>query len=210
MCAECLEEKHAGVIYGLHLGDFQFRYIGKSISHRKRYYRHIREAMQGGGYAVQDWIRKHGAENIQMTIIETFTEEDIDQLDEREIFHIAQARFLYTEKNLNLTDGGGGALGVVVSDETRAKISALHTGRKRSEATLLRMSLSQTGRTLTPEHRAKIGAAHKGKTASLETRQKIGASNIGRPPNSGQHARWHRDRNIIKTDCTYCMEGGNK
>lgn len=191
MCAECIEEKHAGVVYGLHTGDYDFRYIGQSINHKRRYGNHIYDAMKDGPYAVHGWIRKHGAENIQMTIIETFDTETIGLIDEREIFHIAQARAYYG-KNLNMTDGGGGVSNP--SAESRAKRSAAMTGN-----TNLR------GHVHTEETKAKMSATKKGQKYALglkrsdEFKAKVSASS-GLP----QHNRWHVKRNLVNPDCRFC------
>ena len=191
MCAECLEEKHEGVIYGLHLGDYDFRYIGKSINHKRRFQSHLYSAKAGAGFAVQSWIRKHGAENVQMTIIETFDEGTIGLIDEREIFHIAQARAYYGA-NLNLTDGGEGATNP--SAENRAARSAAMAGNQ-----------IFLGRTHTEETKTKMSASHKGNTSSRgvkrsdEFKAKISAA--AGPRN---HKQWHVNRNLVNPDCKFC------
>lgn len=205
MCAECLEEKHAGVVYGLHLGDYEYRYIGKSVNHRKRFRDHKSDALLGGGYAVHRWIRKHG-DAVQMTILETFTPEDIHYIDEREIFHIAQARWFFKD-NLNLTDGGDGQMGRPCSDATRAKLSAARTGTKRSPETNALIIAALTGRVTSPETRAKQSASNTGKIRSAETRARI---SLAMRPGLSNHTRYHTNRNMTKADCIYCTEGGTQ
>ena len=84
----------------------------------------------------------------------------------------------YGRKNLNegtlcnLTDGGEGQVGFIVSDETKQKIAAANIGKKVSEEARLRMSASQMGKKLSDEHKQKIGDAHRGKIISEETRTK--------------------------------------
>jgi len=51
----------------------------------------------------------------------------------------------------NLTDGGEGTLGRVVSQETRLKISNSNIGRKVSKETIKNLSISHLGNTLTKE-----------------------------------------------------------
>lgn len=210
MCDTCLEEKHAGVIYGLHTGDYQFRYIGKSINHKVRYRTHLWEALRDRvDYPVYKWIRKHGAENIQMTIIRTFTEEDIEWIDEEETFHIAQARMMY-EGNLNVTNGGDGVIGVAITPEHRAKISASMVGLVRSAETRKRMSEAAAGKKHSPEHKASISAAlknrpstRKGIPLSAETKAKMSAARQAKPGLAG-HTRYHTNQNIVKEGCIYC------
>jgi len=224
----CVGEEHAGVIYGLHTGDYDFRYIGKSIHPAKRLKQHIRDAEKGSPYAVSGWIRKHGAENIQMTVIETFTEDDLDQIDERERFHIAQARALYSA-NLNLTDGGDGQYGRKWSAEQKARMIALKTGTKHTDETKAKMSAAHKGKVVSPESVAKMKAtrAASGYTHSTETRAKMSQAKAGKPgtrlgsiqseetrakisaskrknPTPANHNRWHVTRNLVKPGCIFC------
>jgi hypothetical protein len=77
--------------------------------------------------------------------------------------------FLYGRKNLglgllvNMTDGGEGSIGVIVSDETRKKLSISRKGEKNYAY----------GKIRSDEHKQKISKAHKGKTHSDETKKKI-------------------------------------
>ena len=63
----------------------------------------------------------------------------------------------------NLTDGGHGPSGLIVTPEQRAKISATLTGRP--------------GRPWTEEAKAKVGAANRGKKRTPEQRAKMGRKN---------------------------------
>jgi plasmid stability protein len=112
----------------------------------------------------------------------------------------------YGRKNLgtgnlvNLTDGGEGCLNVVVSEETRQKMSKAQKGRIVSDEARQKISKAQKGRIVSDEarqkrseaikgekhpmfgkkqsdeSRQKISEAHKGKIVSEETRQKISES----------------------------------
>ena len=141
-------KEYAGVVYGLHTGDFDFRYIGKTIQPlHTRIRKHRNTAKVGETTAVYQWMRKHGVDNVQVCVLDTFDADTIHLIDERERFHIAQARALNSE-NLNLTAGGDGGSGYahtpeskakirdarskqVITEETRAKMSAAHMGNKR-------------------------------------------------------------------------------
>ena len=119
---------------------------------------------------------------------------------------------------------------VVVSEETRQKISAAGKGRKFSAEHKAKLSASATGRKMTPEQNAKNSAARKGKPSvrkgailSEETKEKIRLGHLGKPfhesPESKQkraerallknHIRWHVNRNIVKDTCKLCSEGNN-
>jgi hypothetical protein len=94
---------------------------------------------------------------------------------------------LYGRKNnntgilTNLTDGGEGTIGTVISEETRKKLSIAHkgnksrTGHKLSLETRQKMSLSAKGKKkkpITDEHRNKLSLAKIGKKQSIETIEK--------------------------------------
>lgn len=59
------------------------------------------------------------------------------------------------------------------------EIAGSHLGRKRSQATLLKMSKSQKGRVKSSEHRAKIAATLTGSIHTPETRAKLSAMGKG-------------------------------
>jgi hypothetical protein len=107
----------------------------------------------------------------------------IEQAKEKEKEFIA----LYGRKNnntgilTNLTDGGEGTIGTVITEETRKKLSIAHkgnksrTGHKLSLETRQKMSLSAKGKKkkpITDEHRNKLSLAKIGKKQSIETIEK--------------------------------------
>jgi len=90
----------------------------------------------------------------------------------------------------NLTDGGDkGGLGVVWSDEQKAKLSASQKAtwdrgtrsRAISDEQKEKLRIASTGKKHTPESRAKMSAAQKGRVFSPETRAKMSAAQKGRP-----------------------------
>lgn len=91
-----------------------------------------------------------------------------------EIELIAKYRLLSGDRLCNATNGGDGAKGVKLSESRIAAISALHKGKKVSEATLEKLRLAATNPS--PETRAKMSASAKGKVLSVETRAKISAA----------------------------------
>lgn len=138
--------QYSGVIYGLHAGDFDFRYVGLTIQKlSERIRNHKKESRLGNHTAVYQWMRKH-VDSVQVCVIETFDAETINLIAGREIFHIAQARAYYSE-NLNLTDGGDGHTGHTHSEETRAKIRAARSKQVITEETKAKMSLAHLGNT---------------------------------------------------------------
>lgn len=79
-----------------------------------------------GGLPVYRWMRKHGADNIRMSLLETC--ETQDQLNEREVFWIRELG-TFAPGGMNMTLGGGGKRGYRHSEETKNRISALKRGK---------------------------------------------------------------------------------
>ena len=87
----------------------------------------------------------------------------------------------------NRTDGGDGASGTVVSEETKRKIGEAGKGRTHSEESRRKMSEARKGennpsygKSHSEESRRKMSEAQKGKTHSKETKKKISEGNMGK------------------------------
>ncbi len=110
--------------------------------------------------------------------------------DEALSMEIAKIAEIGIDRLCNLTVGGEGASGYVMSEEnrrllslrltgrevsieTREKISSANSGRKRSAEAVMRHAESIRGRKLSPEHIEKIRAGNVGKVFSAESREKI-------------------------------------
>lgn len=78
----------------------------------------------------------------------------------------------------NLTDGGEGRYGGVVSKSTRLKQSKTRRGRKQTREWINNRAQSLKGKPLSKEHKLKLRKAKLGKTLSEEHRQRISLSNI--------------------------------
>jgi hypothetical protein len=92
---------------------------------------------------------------------------------------------------VNMTDGGEGALGVIVSEETRQKLSEAQKGenngffgKKHSEETRLKYR----DRTYSEETRRKMSEAKKGIPRPEETTRKISETRKGKP--LSEEAKW--------------------
>lgn len=81
---------------------------------------------------------------------------------ERELIAFYGRKDLGTGILRNLTNGGEGVRGLVVSEETRAKLSKARLGKKHSE-----------------EHRKNLSKASRGRVVSEETRKKISKAKSG-------------------------------
>jgi hypothetical protein len=114
-------------------------------------------------------IAKYGPENFSMVhLASARTRTDLAAL---EIILIEQENSFWTGGvGYNLTRGGEGPRGTVMSDATREKKRLASLGRVPTQATRDKLRISSTGRTHSPEVRAKIGAARKGVPLSEERR----------------------------------------
>ena len=120
------------------------RYIGKTVRPlRARRNAHNCDVKHGSQNCFHRAIRKYGLEAFYWDVL--YENDNPSQLADMEKEFI---RLLKTKvpQGYNLTDGGEGVPGFTFSEESRAKLSASHKGRK-----------------LTLEHRAKIAAVKKGK-----------------------------------------------
>lgn len=242
------------VAYGLRKADEDgYRYVGqtkKGISTRG--YQHLWSAKQENpSYEVHQWIASVGFD-VVCDVLEQMEPGETDELDQLEVKWIAELR-KQGHDLLNQTDGGPGTKGfvipeaqrrehsermsgpgnprwgVVLSEETRERISSALVGRTPTEETRRRLSEAQSGKTLSEEHKAKIGAAqvgelnhrfgatnseehraaisqrHLGVPKSDEHKAKIGAAHKGVPKRSN-HTRYHVNQNKTSDTCSWCKE----
>ena len=151
-------------------------YVGKttrSLDERIKEHRKKSVIVYSNSY-IDRAIQKNGWENFSVEIIETC--ETLEQLNEREKFWIRELN-CKKPNGYNLTDGGEGTAGRIVSDETRKKISKSRTGRKFQP--------------LSEEHRKKISRANKGIKRSEEYCRNISERQRGkkRKPHSEETRR---------------------
>lgn len=85
---------------------------------------------------------------------------------------------LGTGNLVNMTDGGEGSLGLVHTDETKAKIGKVHRGKNLSDETRSKISTASSNKS--KETRAKISEANTGKKRSEETRAKMSIAQSNR------------------------------
>lgn len=81
----------------------------------------------------------------------------------------------------NLTDGGEGPTGRIVSEETRRKNSESHKGRKQSAEAIEKTRQANIGRKCLDETKRKIGNANRGKIHSEEQNKQISERFKGKP-----------------------------
>jgi hypothetical protein len=100
---------------------------------------------------------------------------------------------------LNKTDGGDGTLSIVVSEETRMKMSNVHKNKIISDETKLKMSKAKMGKINTDEHSKNIAKAKTGIPRDDETRYKLSISQKG--ISKGPQ---------VKATCIHCGRVGGK
>ena len=137
-------------------------YVGQTVNFQHRIHCHKCSNRTG----VDAAIKKYGWENFKIEVIE---ECSIEKLDEREIFWIEKMDCI-APKGYNLTFGGNANR--ILSDETRAKLSANSKKFKGEKNPFY-------GKHHTETAKAKNAAAHTGKKHSSQTRAKMSVQRLG-------------------------------
>lgn len=133
-------------------------------------------------------VKKHGYE-IQI-IKENLTKEDSYNLETSLIKQYGR-RDLGLGTLVNLTDGGDGSHNVSVSQETKDKLSLIHTGSKRSDETRKKMSEKAKQRIFSQETRQKMSESAKNKIFTEEHKKKLYSNKDGE--NNGMFGRTHSE-----------------
>jgi len=165
-------------------------YIGKGKDYRYHISCHLNKS--NFNCFLQNKIRKVGVNNVKIHFLhKDLTEEQSFYL---EGYYIAGygRRDLGLGSLCNLTNGGEGESGRIVSESTRQKISKIHKGKKIPQEVVERQRQSVKeyyeshnnpflGKTHSEKTRKRMGASAKGKVLSDETRKKLSEALKGRP-----------------------------
>ena len=165
----------------------EVRYVGKSNRPKERFRDHLYEATVYGAKRNTHkyrWILQvlNQGSKPRLRILE---EVALEIWGEREQFWMDHFR----AQGCRLTNSCDGGYGVTnISDETRAKLSAIRTGRKQSPEAIEKRAAKLRGIARSKEFGAKISATKKGKSNGLEGRPcspekaaKISAAQKGKP-----------------------------
>lgn len=222
----------SGTIYGLHAGDGVIRYIGyTTLTPKQRLGRHLLPSRLVGSSHKVRWILANGRESIKIVVIEYYTDIPLQDLKQREISCIAEARQSGADL-VNGTDGGEGTMGYVMPVERRKAIGAskvgntYNLGKKRTEEQRKRMSEAQKGTKRSEAHTEILRNNFLGKTHTKETRQLLSEINLGNKnalgvvrseetrqkmsdsqkgkPNRGRHTRWCVNAEKPIPNCVFC------
>lgn len=169
------------------------QYVGlTTCSPARRFGRHKAAAAnpENKSRLYQAW-RKHGAPSLQVLV--ELPNNDLATA-EREYIAAMNTRIPH---GYNQSEGGEGAFGVAVSEETRRKISEAQKGKVMSEASRQRMADAKRGRKQSETHRAAISAALKGKPKAPEAMAKTHAANVGRVHSAETRAKISANRKGI-------------
>lgn len=96
------------------------RYVGQSVDVKKRWYTHKNNAKHESDIYLYNAMKKHGIDNFEIKIIEKNI--PLEKINEREEFWIKELNTL-RPNGYNLTLGGEGTKGYVMSVKTKNKIS---------------------------------------------------------------------------------------
>jgi group I intron endonuclease len=117
-------------------------------------------------------IRKYGWEAFSWEIIYQSKDKD-HTLKEMEPHFIKEFDTFYTnDKGYNMTSGGDGIIGLVITEEHRKKLSIANKGNKHTEETKRKIAEAGKGRTQSEEGKKRISDAQKGKKHTKEQIEK--------------------------------------
>jgi hypothetical protein len=145
-------------------------YIGKG-SGRRAYQKRSRSEFW------HNIVTKHGYDIILLE--EELTNEEANQVEIYWIKRIGR-RDLGLGPLVNLTDGGEGIIGQIVSNETKLKMSNAHIGIKKTDEHKKNISKGRTGIKFSNKHKLNMSITNKGKPKSEETKKKMSDSQKGK------------------------------
>lgn len=146
-------------------------YIGRASNFKIRYKKHLndlRKSKHCNKY-LQNAFNKYGEDNFEFKIIEICEKEDYKELEQKYLNEVEDWDSCY-----NLSKSAEGGCGLH-TDETKAKMSAAHTGRMHPEEVKAKIGVAQTGdkhhnygKKTPDEVKAKISATNNGKRTGEE------------------------------------------
>lgn len=165
--------EEVGIIYGWYNTKNEKWYIGQTVDENGRYNSHIRLSLNNDNTHFHRALRKYGLDNFVYCVLE----DNIlrENLNLREIWWIEYYDSYYNGYNMTL--GGDGVRRVVISEETRRKMSESRKGRDvwnkgkhgiYSEETLKKFSEVHKGIHHTEESKRKMSESRKGRPSPFK------------------------------------------
>jgi group I intron endonuclease len=165
-------------------------YIGKTVKTIKRRWQEHRASAKHVGqsqYLLRS-MNKYGED--AFVILKLDMAKTNEELCEKEKKYIAELNTRNPEYGYNLTDGGEGVCGLIVSEKSRQKMREARAKYQLSPETYAKAAASRRGRKLAPEHCRRIALGQAGREPpSKETREKMRTAKLGkkRPPRSAEY-----------------------
>lgn len=152
-------------------------YFGIAKSPKKRWLEHSQAARSGSDCVLHKAIRKYGLGSFKKEVL---VKSDYDYVKSLEIKAIAAFGTLLPG-GYNMTAGGDGTVGYVVSDEQKRVTAEKNRGQKRTPETCERISESLKGRALPEDVKQKIGKASSAVVRTQEWKARISSALKGVP-----------------------------
>lgn len=159
------------------------KYVGITSQHPERRW------LSGHGYRQHKRfmaaIKKYGWGNIDHEVVARgLSKEDAIELERR---LISEYDSTSRERGYNCSPGGeSGASGIVMSRETREKMSKSHSGKKHSKEWNENVSKARVGKTFTEEHKRNVSKAMSEKWKDNEYRTMMQEAHSGRNSHKAQ------------------------
>jgi hypothetical protein len=188
----------------------EVRYVGKSSRGVLRIREHFGiKGRNACGYAKM-WLRKLHSQNAKPIVLilnESGSEKDVLENEIRVIKLFRESGF----DLLNITDGGEGTSGRILSVDQRMKISRKLMGHPSSDKVRAAVSMANKGRKMLPHVKAALIAANKGRKPSAETVKKMHDALRAKPispdtrkkMSAGMRARWNDPHYRAKTSTAH-------
>ena len=156
-------------------------YVGKTIRHlshaKARHHQRAKQIWKYGTFSrFYSSIRKHGFENFSWAI--AYEGESDLEIQQKERDFIAELGSMNPDIGYNMTPGGDGGAGKVLSTAQKRKLSEIFSGDRNPQFGKKGKNHPAFGNHHSDETKAKISAAHKGRIVSFETREKLSKSRI--------------------------------
>ena len=150
-------------------------YIGKTVNLKNRLNQHFSRRISSCRL-LHRAILKHEYHNFDISLLARDIKND-NLINELERFWIKEYSANNREFGYNLTEGGDGCIGIIVSQEARKKMSVAKLGVKASEVTKQKQSRIRSGRKLSSYHCRRISEGLIGHIVTEETIRKISEAN---------------------------------
>lgn len=170
--AACSAEPIVYLVENLINGKRYIGVTGNGLAFRRRQHEQAPNSKRVTCRYFHSAIKKHGTDSFRWSVLATCA--TFEAALQEEVRLISEMKPEY-----NLTSGGQGSRGRIVSKEQRERHSAKMKGQKRSAESIAKMVKTNTGRKMTAEQRARISAAKLGKKFSDEHCRNIGLSKKG-------------------------------